>query len=179
MHVQRAKKLFEETGRKATLFHSFFYKANTWEHHLRVIAKVEYNAKGENVRFIVTNMYEAKAQTLVKTIYNARGKDELYIKEHKLYLKSDRTSCKRFEANQFRLFLHSAAYVLLHGLKENLFRASEFAKASFKSIQLKLLKMGAHVRELKTKITVHFPASCPYKNIFNQSFAILAHLRVP
>jgi hypothetical protein len=34
------------------------------------------------------------------------------IKEHKLHTKSDRTSCHRWEANQFRLFLHSGAYEL-------------------------------------------------------------------
>ena len=40
------------------------------------------------------------------------------IKEHKLYTKSDRTSCHRWEANQFRLFLHSGAYWLLHQLRQ-------------------------------------------------------------
>jgi hypothetical protein len=35
------------------------------------------------------------------------------IKDHKRSLKSERTSCHRFEANQVRLFWHSAAYVLL------------------------------------------------------------------
>ena len=39
------------------------------------------------------------------------------IKDHKLYLKSARTSCHRFEANQVRLFLHSAASVLLDTLR--------------------------------------------------------------
>jgi hypothetical protein len=38
-------------------------------------------------------------------------------KDHKLYLKSERTSCHRFEAHQVRLFLHSAAYVLLDTLR--------------------------------------------------------------
>ena len=38
-------------------------------------------------------------------------------KDHKLYLKSERTSCHRFEANQVRLFLHSAASGLLDTLR--------------------------------------------------------------
>ena len=49
---------------------------------------------------------------------SARGRMEGFIKNHKTYLHSDRTSCNRFEANQFRLFLHSAAYLLLHALKD-------------------------------------------------------------
>jgi hypothetical protein len=35
----------------------------------------------------------------------------------KLYTRSDRTSCHRWEANQFRLFLHMGAYWLLHELR--------------------------------------------------------------
>lgn len=171
--------MFEETGRKATLFHSFFYQAQSWEKPLRVVAKIESGEKGKNIRFIVTNMYQAKAQVLVQEVYNARGRDELYIKEHKLYLKSDRTSCHRFEVNQFRLFLHSAAYVLLHSLRENLLPTSQLAKASFQTIRLKLFKISAHIREMKTRITVHFPSSYPYQNTFRQSFAILTYLRGP
>ncbi|MHA2061979.1 MAG: transposase, partial [Candidatus Sifarchaeia archaeon] len=167
------------TGRKATLFHSFAYKADSWSDYQRVVAKIEYGEKGENIRFIVTDMYQAKAQILFKEVYNARGRDELYIKEHKLYLKSDRTSCQRFEANQFRLFLHSAAYVLLHALKENLLQTSPLAKATFQTIRLKLFKVSAHIREMKTKIKVHFPRSYPYQKILHQSFTILTYLRGP
>ena len=174
-----ARKLFEDTGRKTTLFHSFAYKAGSWSDYQRVVAKIEYGEKGPNIRFIVTDMYQAKAQVLFKEIYNARGRDELYIKEHKLYLKSDRTSCNRFEANQFRLFLHSAAYVLMHGLRENLLQTSQLAKATFQTIRLKLFKVGAHIREMRTKIKVHFPQSYPYQNILGQSFAILTYLRGP
>ncbi|MBK7479527.1 MAG: transposase [Bacteroidales bacterium] len=39
--------------------------------------------------------------------YCARGSMELRIKDHKLYLKSDRSSCTKFTANQFRLLLQS------------------------------------------------------------------------
>jgi hypothetical protein len=177
--LKTARELFEYTGSKATLFHSFAYKADSWSDYQRVVAKIEYGEKGENIRFIVTDMYQAKAQVLFKEVYNARGRDELYIKEHKLYLKSDRTSCQRFEANQFRLFLHSAAYVLLHALKENLLQTSQLAKATFQTIRLKLFKVSAHIREMKTKVTVHFPRSYPYQKIFRQSFAILTYLRGP
>ena len=43
---------------------------------------------------------------------------ENMIKDHKLYTKSERTSCHRWEANQFRIFLHSGAYWLLHQLRQ-------------------------------------------------------------
>jgi len=64
-----------------------------------------------NTRFVVTDLEQAGAKVLYRQIYCARGQMENEIKDHKRYLKSDRTSCHRFEANQFRLLLHSAAYV--------------------------------------------------------------------
>jgi hypothetical protein len=77
-----------------------------------VIARVEATEQGSDVRYIVTNL-TGRGKHLYEKIYCARGKMENLIKEHKLYTKSDRTSCHRWQANQFRLFLHTGAYWLL------------------------------------------------------------------
>jgi hypothetical protein len=61
--------------------------------------------------------------------YSARGSTELRIKDHKLYLKSDRSSCTKFTANQFRLFLHSMAYILIHTLQKQVLKGSEYAQS--------------------------------------------------
>jgi len=124
-------------------------------------------------------MEAAKATVLYQQIYCARGEDELYIKDHKLYLKSDRTSCHKFEANQFRLFLHSAAYVFIHTLKTEILGDTSFANATFETIQLRLLKIGARVRELKTRIKIELPTSFPLKNIIIRSFQIFNCLKSP
>lgn len=176
-HKERAARMYEMYGRKITLFHSLYYQADSWSNLRRVIAKVEVSEKGKNVRFVVTDMERAKTIALYKQIYCARGEDELYIKDHKLYLKSDRTSCHRFEANQFRVFLHSAAYVLIHALKTNILRHTQFANATIDTIRLRILKIGAHVRELKTKIKIELPSSYPLKNILTKSFHIFEFLR--
>jgi hypothetical protein len=175
--VERATRLYEECNRKITLFHSFYYRADSWSKPRRVVAKVEVSEKGKNARFVVTDMESAKTTVLYKQIYCARGEDELYIKDHKLYLKSDRTSCKRFEANQFRVFLHSAAYVLIHALKTNILRHTQFSNATIDTIRLRLFKIGARVRELKTRIKIELPFSYPLKNIVRQSFHIFNALR--
>ena len=145
--VERAQKLYGLTQRKVTLFHSMRYKADSWNQYRRVVAKVEVSEHGLNLRFVVTDMESAKATVLYKQIYSARGGSELNIKEHKLYLKSDRTSCHRFEANQFRLFLHSAAYVLFHALKINILKNTPWEKATIETIRLRFLKIGAAIRE--------------------------------
>jgi hypothetical protein len=174
--INRAKQLYQKTDDVVCLFHSFRYQASTWDKYRRVIAKIEMNNKGLNVRFIVTDLHQAKAKQLYKEVYCARGNAELYIKDHKLYLKSDRTSCHRFLANQFRLFLHSAAYVLLHALKTNVLKATQWSNATMATIRLRLFKVGARVRQLKTRIKVELPSSCPVKSVFSKSFHLFEFL---
>lgn len=175
--VTRAKKVYEQTKRPVKLYHSFPYKAGSWKRARKVVAKVEVSEKGANIRFISTDILQAKAKALYEDVYCHRGNNELYIKDHKTYLKSDRSSCHRFEANQFRLFLHSMAYVLLHTYKTQLLKGTEFANATMETLRLKLLKVGARVIELKTKIKVHLPTAYPYKKVFRKSMAVLSHLR--
>lgn len=161
--VERAKARYQATGEPVRLFHSIRYKAQSWQHYFRVIIKVEYTKLGENVRFIVTDLERAGAKILYQQVYCHRAKAELCIKEHKLHLKSDRTSCHRFLANQFRLFLHSAAYVLLHAFRANMLKHTQWARATFKTIQLRLIKIAARVYELKTRIKVELPQATPVK----------------
>lgn len=178
--LRSVKDIIEEVkkhGAGYRRYHTFQYQARSWKETRRVVAKVEMTEKGLNVRFISTDMQEAKAKTLYEQIYSARGNDELYIKAHKTFMKSDRTSCHRFLANQFRVFLHSAAYVLVHAFQTNLLRGTALATATFETIRLKLLKIGAKVIEMKTRIKVHLPTSYPYKPILNKCFAVLEHLR--
>ena len=178
--LRSVKDIIEEVkkhGAGYRRYHTFQYQARSWKETRRVVAKVEMTEKGLNVRFISTDMQEAKAKTLYEQIYSARGNDELYIKAHKTFMKSDRTSCHRFLANQFRVFLHSAAYVLVHAFQTNLLRGTALATATFETIRLKLLKIGAKVIEMKTRIKVHLPTSYPYKPILNKCLTILEHLR--
>ena len=77
----------------------------------------------------------ARAKMLYEKLYCTRGRMENMIKGHKLYTKSDRTSCHRWEANQFRLFLHSAANWLLHQLRRSTPRRSLWRRATFETLR--------------------------------------------
>ena len=98
---------------------------------------------------------------------------EGFIKNHKTFLESDRTSCHSFEANQFRLFLHRAAYLLLHALAEKALPATPWEHAYFDTLQKQLLKVGARVEELRTKVKFHFPSSFPLKQVYGLMLARL------
>ena len=172
--IQYAKKKYRDTGKPVREIASGYYQAGTWEKMKRVICRVNVSDKGTDVRCIVTSFKEAGAKCLYYTVYSGRGKMELMIKDHKVALKSDRTSCSKKEANQFRLFIHSAAYVLLHAFRNNLLKGSDMAKAQFDTIRLRLLKIGTRVEIGKTFLRLHFPMSYPLKPLLFQASSILA-----
>ena len=161
--VKEAIDRFRRERHPVKIFTETLYKAKSWGTFRRVIAKVEYNALGSNARFIVTNLEHWNRRFIYQTAYCGRGAMELMIKEHKNHLLSDRTSCTSFSANQFRLFLHSAAYVLLHTFRTLHLKGSEWASAQFDTIRLKIIKIGARVIQLSRKIRIHLPTSFPWK----------------
>jgi Transposase DDE domain group 1 len=176
--VEQAKRAYASRGHKVTRFHSTRYQAGTWSRARRVVMKVEVCEQGVNTRFVVTDMEHARTQVLYQQIYCARGQMENDIKDHKLYLKSDRTSCHRFEANQLRLFLHSAAYILLETLRREVLRSTQWAAATMATIQLRLLKLGARVQECKDRIKISLPSSCPAAPVLRRSLMVLTCVRL-
>ena len=82
----------------------------------------------------------------------------------KLEIKADRLSCHRFLANQFRLFLHTLAYCLFWFLRENL-RGTELANAQVGTLRLKLLKIGARIRETSRRVWTHMASGYPYQTL--------------
>jgi len=177
--IDYAKKRFELSTLKKTIkvYHSFYYQASTWDAPKRIVAKIEYGENGLNTRYIITDLAETGAKLLYEAVYCKRGEMELYIKNHKTYLKSGRCSCHAFKANQFRVLLHSVAYVLIHTLQKEVLKGTEFANSTMQTIQLKLLKIAGKVKELKTRINIELPLSYPYKEIFNKAFGIFSILR--
>ncbi|MCW2249252.1 hypothetical protein M2352_004912 [Azospirillum fermentarium] len=129
---------------KVRRFREFRYAARTWKVERRVIARIEASAQGTDTRFIVTNL-TGTPQALYETIYCARGQMENLIKAHKLHLASDRTSCSKATANQFRLLIHTAAYWLLHTVRGLAPKTSFWREAQFDTLRLGLIKVAARV----------------------------------
>jgi hypothetical protein len=149
-------------GAKVRRWTEFRYAAKSWKTERRVIARVEASSMGLDSRFIVTNL-AGTPRWLYETLYCARGQAENLIKAHKLHLASDRTSCTKATANQFRLLIHTAAYWLLHTLRGLAPKNSEWRDAQFDTLRLAFVKVAARVTELTTRIKVALPSAYPYK----------------
>jgi hypothetical protein len=172
--MAQAQRLHEQSGEKVRLFGEFMYRASTWACEQRVIVKAEVSKDGPNPRFVVTSLDSSRASFIYDTAYCGRGEMENFIKDHKNHLHSDRTSCGSFEANQFRLFLHGAAYLLLHTIRVLGLKGTELARAQFNTIQTKVLKIAARVEEMATRIKVHLPTSYPFKRLLRKLTANLS-----
>ena len=120
-----------------------------------MVAKAEFLNKGANPRFVVTSLPTKRlaAQALYEDFYCVRGAMENRIKEQQLDLFADRTSAATMRANQLRLYLSSAAYMLMYALRRLGLKDTPLARAQCQTIRLKLLKIGARIR-----LTVRFYA---------------------
>jgi hypothetical protein len=164
-----ASRRFASTGEPQRVFGSFAYSANTWDRARRVIVKAEHTAKGANPRFVVTNV-PGEARELYEDVYCQRGDMENRIKEQQLDLFADRTSCHRFLANQFRLLLSSAAYVLVQALRRIALSGTELATAQVGTLRLKLFKVAARVVLSARRVVFHLASSYPYQELFGAAF---------
>ena len=98
-------------------------------------------------------------------IYRQRGDCENRIKELKDDMAMDRTSCHASMANQFRLVLTGAAYVLMQELRWQA-RGTRLERARVGTLRLSLLKIGARVVETVRRIVIHCPHSFPWLDEF-------------
>jgi hypothetical protein len=178
--LHAAQQAFAASGQAARVFKDFTYRTRkSWGRERRVVGKAEHLAKGANPRFVVTSLPTERepAQELYEKRYCARGEMENRIKEQQLYLFADRTSCQTMRANQLRLWLSSAAYVMLSALRRHGLKSTSLEHARCDTIRLKLLKIGAVVQVTVRRVWFSLAESCPYQAIFAQAFANLQSWR--
>ena len=106
-----------------------------------------------------------EARELYEDLYCARGEMENRIKEQ-LMLFADRTSCHRFLANQFRLLLSAAAYVLVEAVRRLALAGTELARAQVSTIRLRLLKVAGLVQVSVRRVYVRLASGFPLPGLF-------------
>jgi len=166
--MQYARILAGVTGQTEHVYGEAFYAAGSWRHERRMISKAEVvQAEGkelkDNPRFLITNMKQSP-QWLYEKHYCQRGEIENRIKElHSMEI--DRTSCTRFWANQFRVLLTAAAYVLMQELRLSA-ATTNCARAQVSTLRERFLKIGALVKASVRRIVMHLPKSFPFLATF-------------
>ena len=127
------------------------------------MVRAQGKAPKDNPRFVITNMKQSP-QWLYEEVYCQRGEIENRIKElHAMEI--DRTSCSRFWANQFRVLLTAAAYVLMQELRMCA-AGADCARAQVWTLRERFLKLGARVMVSVRRIVMHLPQSFPFLATF-------------
>ncbi|HOV15335.1 MAG TPA: IS1380 family transposase [Spirochaetota bacterium] len=155
---------FEKDKKDIREYITFKYQAKTWDKEKTVIAKIEYNEHGSNIRFIVTNIDFETPEKGYK-YYTERGQCENYIKDLKNHLYLDRLSCCSYIANYFRMLLSCFGYIIMQELRLKL-AGTEFEKMETNTIRLKLFKIGARIKESSRRIWINLSSYFIYKDFF-------------
>lgn len=168
--MQYARALSGIAGQTEHVYDEVNYAARSWKRERRVLLKAEVvygegKEPKDNPRFVITNMTQSP-QWLYEKVYCLRGDIENRIKElHALEI--GRTSCSRFWANQFRVLLTAAAYILMQELRLRA-AGTNCARAQVWTLRERLLKLGARVVVSVRRMVLHLPASFPFLPAFRQ-----------
>jgi hypothetical protein len=162
-----ARRLSKRRGKTAHVYGQTHYAARRWRCQRRVIIKAEVvrhpgREPKMNPRFVITNL-RGSPRRLYEKVYCARGEIENRLKELHHGLEIDRTSCPRFLANQFRVLLTAAAYVLMQELRRRA-GGTTLARAQVSTLRERLLKLGARVERSVRRVVVHLPRTCGWQN---------------
>lgn len=161
----KARMRSKATGQTEHLYGETRYAARSWTRRRRVIIKAEVvrhpgRDPKNNPRFVVTNLPGAP-RTIYEQVYCQRGDMENRLKELHHGLEMDRTSCSRFLANQFRVLLTLAAYILFQELRRRAARTT-CADAQVTTLRERLIKLAVWVERSVRRIVLHLPATCPW-----------------
>jgi hypothetical protein len=166
-----ARRRSKESGKTEHVYGECLYAAKKWPHRRRVIFKAEVVRLAEreprdNPRFVITNLKQ-NPQWIYEQIYCQRAEIENRLKELHDGVEIGRTSCTSFWANQFRVLLTAAAYVLMQELRLRLARTA-CARAQVWTLRDRLLKLGAQLLVSVRRIVLHLPHAFPYWDSFQR-----------
>ena len=160
----RVRVLSRQAGETAQRYGETWYAAKTWTHPRRVIIKAEVvrhpgRAPKNNPRFVVTNL--PLPPPAVYALYCQRGDVENRLKELHHGLEMDRTSCSKFRANQFRVLLTLAAYLLFQELRRRA-APTACADAQVTTLRERVIKLAVWVERSARRIVLHLPRTFPW-----------------
>lgn len=178
--LEHHRQVVAESGRASKSYKDLNYRTKkSWSRERRVVAKAEVLTGKDNPRFVVTSLSpeEVDKRALYEDLYCARGDMENRIKEQQLGMFADRTSSHTMRANQLRLWFSSLAYVLVNELRSVALRGTPLAKAQVWTIRVRLLKVGALVRQSVRRLVISLSSSFPLKAVWRAALANVQQVR--
>lgn len=165
--MKQARRLSKKSGETAHVYGECRYAARSWSRERRVIIKAEVACLAgrepkDNPRFVVTNLRRV-SQRVYEAVYGQRAHIENRIKELHDGLAIDPASCTSFWANQLRVLLTAAAYVLMQELRLRS-KKTGCASAQVSTLRERLFKLGAWLERSVRRLVIHLPDGAPWRS---------------
>ncbi len=165
--MKKARRKSKRSGQTEHVYGVCRYAAQSWNRRRRVVIKAEVvqlegREPKDNPRFVITNLADSP-RAVYEDVYCQRGDVENRIKELHHGLEIDRTSCTRFLANQLRVLMTAAAFVLMQELRTHA-TGTACARAQVSTLRERLIKLGVWVEESVRRIVLHLPVAFPFKD---------------
>jgi hypothetical protein len=165
--MEQARRQAADTEETVTLYGERLYQSGGWKrkraaaYKAQVLIHPDKDDHRDNDRYLIHNLDYRYGPQGAFGFYYAHCDMENRIKELKNDLAMDRTSCSRFSANQFRLIMTLAAYVLMQSVAEH---TSDLGllKAQMATLRDRLLKIAVRVRSSVRRITLEFTTHHPW-----------------
>lgn len=156
-----------EKKQSVTIYGQASYQSGGWKHErttaykAQVLVHPDKEDHRDNDRYLIHNLDCRYGPQGAFNFYYGHSDMENNIKELKNDLAMDRTSCSSFNANQFRLMMTLAAYVLMQSVAE---KTSDLGllKAQMGTLRKRLLKIAVRVRSSVRRISLEFTSHHPW-----------------
>lgn len=163
----RAKALDKQES--VTTYGRALYQSQGWNSQRSVVYKAQVlvhpdkDDLRDNDRYMVQNLDYRYGPEGAFDFYYGHSDMENNIKELKNDLEMDRTSCTGFMANQFRLIMTLAAYVLMQSVAEKT-SDLDLLKAQMATLRNRLVKIAVRVSSSVRRVTLEFTSHHPWSD---------------
>jgi hypothetical protein len=167
--MEEARSQAAEQQQTVTLYGWNLYQSGGWRRERTVVYKAQVlvhpgkDDHRDNDRYLIHNLDYRYGSEGAFNFYYGHSDMENNIKELKNDLSMDRTSCSGFAANQFRLIMTLAAYLLIQSVAEKT-SDSDLLKAQIATLRDRLLKIAVRVRSSVRRITLEFTSHHPWSD---------------
>lgn len=168
--MKQARRQQRATQQKVTRYGETHYRADRWAAGRRVVFKAEVvtypgREPRDNERYLVTNMRRGAGAMFAE--FHRHHDMENRIKELKLDLQMDRTSCESFWANQFRVLLALSAAALWQAFQQKL-PVGMFRGMQIGTLRQRLFKRAVQVRESVRRVVLEFSEHYPWQEAWRR-----------
>ena len=165
--MEKTREQVSTSGETVTRYGQGFYQSSGWTrerwaaYKAEVVVHPDKEEPRDNERFVINNLDGRYSGRGVFEFYYGHSHIENTIKELKNDLRMDLTSCSDFSANQFRVLLTLAAYILMQTLQAQSEHES-LKKAQMGTLRERLLKIAVRVFSSARRIRLEFSRHHPW-----------------